>query len=668
MKRHTTLPYLAAALFFSLSLISPTLAQSLKLPAIISDHMLLQQNTTCPIWGQAEPNQPITVSINNQTHTTTADADGNWRIDLSPITTKGPFTLTITSSDQSITINDVITGEVWIGSGQSNMEWPTDLSINAEQELQNANYPDIRIFTVTKQVKHEKTFDFEGTWSSVNPKSIADFSAVAYYFGRELHQKLNTPVGLIDSSWGGTPAQSWTPYDKLKSNPVTKAYVDDYEAKLPEMTRKAETYKADRAAFEKEFHDARINLTNSAGVALGYHTINFNDADWKTATLPANYVDLHQHPTIDGVLWLRSTINLPTNFQHKKLTINLGAIDDYEMTYVNGKLIGQVDHNTPNAHLINRNYTISAELNNKPTLTIAVRIVDNIYAGGFKSAPETLYLSNSSDRISLANDNWKYKFGQTYTSQPVMPRGVPGNSHALSGLYNGMIEPLIPYAIQGVIWYQGEANAWDAARYQPLLTLMINSWREAWDQPNNKDFPFLIVQIANFYDPSDQYQDHGWAHLREAQRLTHLSTPNTGLATTIDIGEAADIHPRNKQDVGRRLAAWAFANTYNQPATPAGPIFTHQSINFDHTITLHFDHNQNLRPYSGDTLTGFFISSNGKNFLPANAIINTDNTITISNPQVRFPKIVAYGFAANPQNLNLTNNTNLPATPFRSDY
>ncbi|QDU35173.1 Glycosyl hydrolases family 2, sugar binding domain [Poriferisphaera corsica] len=661
-----TLRFLPALLLL-LTISLPAFAQSLSVASIISDHMMLQRNTTCPIWGKAKPYQNITVTIDDQTHTTTTNINGKWRINLKPISTKGPFTLTITSPDQTLTITDVITGEVWLGSGQSNMEWSVRSSNNAEQEQANAQYPDIRIFTVKHQANHsDEILDPNGQWESVTPKSIEHFSAVAYFFGRKIHQELNTPVGLIDSSWGGTPAQSWTPIHALRQNSKLNRYVKTYDQKRTDWAARIKDFNANQERYQ-QIQKTLSNAPDNQGAAKGYHTSDFNDSDWETTNLPVKYAEINSTPDINGVLWVRTSVELPSQLQNKQLTLNLGVIDDYDLTYVNGQIVGQIGKENSRASGTNRKYTIPASVNNKPTLTIAVRVVDTLRTGGFKSGGHNFYLTNDSDKIRIDKNDWKYKFAFIYTKE------TPGRLDrdirlSISGLYNGMIQPLIPYAIKGVLWYQGESNNNGHTTYEPLLTSLITSWREAWDQPINKDFPFLIVQLPNYREPSKKVEQHSWAHLREAQRLTHAKLPNTGLATIIDIGDTKNIHPRNKQDVGLRLAYWALAETYNKPITPAGPLFTHQTINKDNSITLHFKYADGIKPLSGDKLSGFFISSNGRSFAPATAIINPDNTITVSHPSILNPKVVAYGFASNPEkmNLNLTNDSNIPASPFLS--
>ncbi|WP_200761340.1 sialate O-acetylesterase [Poriferisphaera corsica] len=665
MKHVTRQLFSIVFLFILLTLSTNVLAQSLKLPAIISDHMLLQRNFPCPIWGIASPNQQVTATIAGQTHTTKANSEGQWRINLNPITDKGPFKLTIKTGDKSITINDVITGENWLASGQSNMEWSVKRSNNAEQELKNAQYPDIRIFTVTKQIRHNKTFDFKGQWHSVTPDSIPNFSAVAYFFGRKLHKDLNTPVGLIHASWGGTPAQAWISYHAMKKNPRLNKFIKNYPTESKKWADVVATYEANKPQYD--IINARVkNQENTEGVTKGYHKPDFDDSDWKTTRLPVKFSQLHENPDINGILWLRTTIKIPTNFRNKKIKLRLGIIDDYDMAYANGKLIGQSGTETIGVSRKRRVYMIPASINNKPNLTIAVRVLDNQRTGGFISKSNDINIQYADTKIDIAKRPWKYKFGHTFTKE-IYGRFPRFLRNSTSGAYNGMIDPISPYAIKGALWYQGESNSGDAKYYQALLTSLITSWREKWDQPQNaKNFPFLIVQLTNFRSPSDKYQKHSWCELREAQRLTSLAVPNTNLAVIIDIGNAKDIHPHNKQDVGLRLAYLALADTYNKPITPAGPLFTHQTINRNNSITLHFKYADTIKPLSGDKLSGFFISSDGKKFVSANATINPDNTVTVSHPNVKKPRVVAYGYASNPQKINLTNDTNIPASPFLS--
>ncbi|WP_200761339.1 sialate O-acetylesterase [Poriferisphaera corsica] len=658
-------PVLVLLLLLTLS--ATSFAQSLQLPAIISDHMVLQRNTVCPIWGKAKPNDNITVSINKQTHKTKVDTKGNWIIKLSPIKSKGPFTLTVKSSNTNISIKDVITGEVWLGSGQSNMEWPIERTDTNNAILKKSNYPDYRIFLVPRKYTSGSHFlkPKSARWQKVTPKSITKFSAVAYYFGHDLHKNLKTPVGMIASSWGGTPAQSWTPYNAMASNTELKQYTDEFEQRVKNAPQLKAEYDKNLKQWQKDNKKILRTQPQNPGSKLNYHQIDFDDSSWKSCTVPAKFLHTYNR-MFDGIVWYRTTINLPKNLQKTNLTLSLGALDDYDVTYVNGKHIGSHGSETKSSYKVPRKYKIPASINNRKQLTIAVRITDKHRYGGFKSDAKEIYLSSGKQKLSIAGNNWKTHIESTFQGEPYKPASTKGPRN-VSVLYNGMIKPIIPYAIKGVIWYQGEANTSTSnyPYYQTLLSTMISAWRDEWDQPQH-DFPFLIVQLTNYQSPSFSVTNHSWAYLREQQLNTHQNVPNTGLAVIIDIGDATNVHPKNKADVGKRLSRWALNQTYNKNIIPSGPMYQSHTIS-GNTVNLTFDYTDGIKPLTGNKLTGFFITDDHQKYLPAIAKINSNNTISVTHPQIQQPLAVRYGWAANPQKLNLTNSTNIPASPFRTD-
>jgi sialate O-acetylesterase len=493
------------------------LSADVKLPSVISDNMVLQQGKSVPIWGWADPCETVTVtgSWGSGKWETTADQDGKWmvKIDSGPSTSLGtgkaggPYEMTVAGKN-TVTVKDILVGEVWVCSGQSNMEFTVKQTKNSAQEIADANnYPQIRSFNVGKKVIYTPMYNCIGKWQVCSAQTAGSFTAVGYYFGRELNKQLNVPVGLIHTSWGGTPAESWMSKEYLESDPNFQPIL-------------------------KRFEEAS-----------------------------ANYPELKK------------------KYQEKRQ---------------------QYDSIAPK---------LRAE-------------------------------------------------GKPLPPRPEEPIG-PGHAYSPTGLYNGMIVPILPYGIRGAIWYQGESNAWRAYQYRTLFPAMIKNWRDAWHQG---DFPFLFVQLANYMQSEPQPVESDWAELREAQLMT-LSVPNTGMAVTIDIGEG-DLHPKNKQDVGKRLALWALARTYGKTIVYSGPMYTLMEVQGNKAI-LHFENIGGGLVAKGDSLKGFAIAGADKKFVWADANIE-GNTVVVSSDKVSVPVAVRYAWAINPV-CNLYNKEGLPATPFRTD-
>ena len=491
---------------FALLLLLPCpILADVSLPAIFSDNMVLQRQTAISVWGNANANEEITIELDTQRVTITADAGGTWQIHLNPLEAGGPYQLTV-RGENVVTFNNVMVGEVWVCSGQSNMAWLVRRSQNPEEEIKAADYPNIRLFTVKRNAAQRPAQDVEGAWSVCDTSSVGNFSAVAYYFGRRLHKTLNMPIGLINTSWGGTPAEAWTSLPALRVipeyAPLGKRWAE-YIAAYPEAQ---EEYQAKLAVWQANADSLR---------ALGQR-------------------------------------------------------------------------------------------------------------------------------------------------RPRRPWRNPNSPHRPSMLYNGMIAPIVSYGIRGAIWYQGESNAGRAYQYRALFPAMIQNWRSSWGQGA---FPFFFVQLANFRQVKENPEDSAWAELREAQ-LMALSLPNTGMAVAIDIGEADDIHPKNKQDVGLRLALGAEATVYGMDQPHSGPIYRSMAVEGD-KIRLRFDHANGGLKAKGDMLKGFAIAGQDSKFVWAEAKID-GNDVLVWSKDVQQPVAVRYAWADNPV-CNLYNGADLPASPFRTD-
>lgn len=625
----------------------PALAE-VSLPKIFADNMVLQRNREVPVWGWADPGEAIIVRIAGQVLKTRADSSGSWMVRLRPEQVGGPHKLEVQGRN-TIRLQNVLFGEVWICSGQSNMEWRVINSKNASEEIASADYPEIRLFTVTKDMDTVPRRDIKGgTWQVSSPETVSDFSAVGYFFGRHLHQHLGVPVGLINASWGGTGIETWTSAGAYKEYKPFKEMVSELEDLDFKQFQKD-------AKNKQENWLARIEMSDlgSREGEKGWQEPGYDWSDWQTMNIPQSWEE--QGLETDGIVWFKKTSELNREQASGALTLHLGPIDDRDITYINGIRIGEAE-----GYNANRSYEIPASVLQAGLNIITVRIKDTGGDGGFRGTPEQLYLETGSGNIALAGP-WHYKLGTE--NLPPRPSGVGPNSKP-SLLFNTMIYPLMPFAIQGAIWYQGEHNVSEACRYRELLPMMIRDWRKQWGQG---EFPFLIAQLANYRPQSDVPGESWWAELREAQHMA-LSEPNTGMAVTIDIGNARDIHPRNKQDVGKRLALAARNIAYGESLVYSGPVYESMRIKKDKVI-LEFGHvGEGLKTLDGEqSVKAFAIAGEDQTFKGAETYIRGKNKVVVYSEEVKAPVAVRYAWADNPGEVNLYNSADLPASPFRTD-
>ena len=572
---------------------------------------------------------------------------------MAPEPAGGPYELSIIGTD-TLKIEDVLVGEVWIGSGQSNMQWSVQQSKDAEKEIQLANYPNIRLFSVdrTYSIVPEDNIPSDG-WKLTTPLNIASFSAVAYYFGRTLHDSLDVPIGLIHSSWGGTPAEAWTSGESLLGMPDFSEAIVDLQENTNALGSLMQSFDTELDNWYLEIASLDPGFTNDSP---DFSNSFFTYSAWPTMNIPGQW-EQNGLPGFDGLAWLTTSIDLPNGWSTHDATLSLGPVDDADITWINGVEVGRTSrYNTK------RVYNVPAELLRAGQNRITLRVLDTGGGGGIYGAPEEIYIeSKNSDLapVTLQGD-WGYKQSTALNKLPRPPR-AQSPAHIPSVLYNAMIHPLIPYKVKGIIWYQGESNASRAFQYRSLFTGLINDWRTQW----NDNIAFHFVQLANFQDlQKNPIEEETWPELREAQTLA-LTLPNTGMAVTIDIGEADDIHPRNKQDVGYRLALNALYKNYEAPIVPAGPLYKSMEVDGD-SIKISFDNAENgLNTSDGAPPTGFAIASENQVFQWAEALIR-DNTVIVFSSRVSSPVAVRYGWANNPT-VNLQNTEQLPASPFRTD-
>ena len=634
---------------------------TVHVPAIIGDNMVLQAGMKVRIWGKADPGELVTVRLNSQTAHATADGSGHWQTFVGPLKAGGPFDLTIKGTN-TLTFKNVLVGEVWVCSGQSNMEWPLINAKDGAKTVAEANYPEIHLFTVEKNTSPTPLDDVKGRWVVTTPDTVGQFSAVGYFFARELYQQLKTPFGLIHTSWGGTPAESWTSYEALAANPQLKPIIDRYQESLKSLPEREKDY--ERAMAQWEQNNLYLDPGNK-GEALGYAGDSVNPADWKQMNLPQYFETAGLD--IDGAVWFRKQIQIPPSWSGKDLVLNLTPIDDHDTTYFNGTRVGGIGRESPDSYSKPRRYTVPGRLVRPGRNVIAVRVFDSAGNGGFAGGGGMSLASaadKSSEVIGLEGP-WDYKVEVAFQpkhpdwgSRPQAPG--PNNQNSPSVLYNAMLLPLTPYAIRGAIWYQGESNAGRAYQYRTLFPLMIRNWREVWKEG---DFPFYYVQLANYQARKPEPGDSDWAELREAQLMT-LREPHTGMAVIIDIGDANDIHPRDKLDVGHRLALWALAQTSHQTIEYSGPLYDSFVIEGD-KVRIRFKHAHGLKTSDGQSPKAFAIAGVDHKFYWADARIDGE-TIVVSSAKVPEPVAVRYAWADNPE-VNLYNGANLPASPFRTD-
>ena len=636
--------------FFSLLVIQTAVAD-VRLPNVFGSHMVLQRRKPVPVWGWADAGEKVTVTLNNLTKATKTGKDGKWRLTLDAMEAGGPYQLVVKGKKNAITFDDVLTGEVWICSGQSNMEWPLSAAANAKTEIPLANYPTIRQLLVKKTISLTPKNDIVGNWSICNSQTAPTFTAVGYFFAKQLQQELNVPIGLINTSWGGTHSETWTSREAMLSDPELNPTV----ANLPADFSATEQQLSVR--FKQLLQEKQGGILPTPAEEKTWSSADLNDSQWVTMTVPKLWEFQGGLPNFDGVVWFRREVMIPADTNMKNAKLLLGTIDDMDSTFVNGQFVGAV-----NGYNVARSYTLPDGLLKPGRNTIAVRINDTGGGGGFTGEASSMNLSTDKLNLSLVGD-WRYRIAKVNA----LPSG--GNPNAYGTLlFNAMLNPLIPYAVEGVIWYQGESNAGRAYQYRKAFPLMIQDWRQRWGY----DFPFLFVQLASFNSANgDSRYGSTWAELREAQTMT-LQLPNTGMAVTSDIGERTDIHPKNKLDVGKRLAAEAMRVAYSKEAVNAGdasrgPMFDKMTID-GNRATLTF-RNVGAGLIAKDKygyLKGFEVAGADKKFYYAKADIQ-GNTIIVHADSVAIPVAVHYGWADDNGDVNLYNQENFPAVPFRTD-
>jgi len=637
----------------------------IKLPPIFSDHMVLARAAKVPVWGKADPGEEVSVALSGQAVRAKAGADGRWKVDLDlKGSASGPFVMTVEGRNK-IQIADVVVGEVWLGGGQSNMELPLKRIAGYAGEVAVPPNPMLRQFEVAKTPAGAPAEDCAGVWTVAGPGTIADFSSIGYYFGKTLQKTLGVPVGIIKDCWGGTAVEPWISADSIASVPDLQAEAE------PRRKLGTDNIAALGAWLKKtgrEDHPASDIAAFTTGLAT--------PADGWTPVKSAGEVSAPGLPKY-GAFWFRKGVTLPAAQSHDTQVLEFAPVATFDRVYWNGTPIGETTSQNSAGDIAVRRYFIPASLIHEGANTLAVRIFAPAVPPAFSWPPQI--------GPTILAGEWQAKAEFALPPPDATPRApklIPGHAVA-SSLFNGMIHPIIPYAITGAIWYQGEANSKRAYAYRTAFPLLIKDWRQQWGQG---DFPFYFCQLANFRPKLPAPGESDWAELREAQLMT-LSVPNTGQAVLIDLGESGDIHPQNKEAAGERLAKIALARTYGKPLPCSGSLYRSMKIEGD-KIRLTFTDtgdglvakelpasyivatkNHTTAPFVRNTpksqLEGFAICGEDKKWVWADARIDGD-TVLVWSDQVPSPIAVRYAWADNPT-CNLYNRADLPASPFRTD-
>lgn len=627
-----------------------SLVGQVKVANIFTDNMVLQAHKPIRVWGTANVGEVIKVDLGGQKKKVKSDKSGRWLAEFGPLDYGSSANIKIVGNSNTIELSNILVGEVWFCSGQSNMAMTINGAggqvYNFKNEENNAQYPNIRSFNVKANYSETIGVDVEGKWEICSPETVSNFSAVAYFFARELHLHTNLPIGIINSSWGGTDIETWMSAEAFESLPAlfTDKYLDVKELGVDSIIKLNELNK-----------EAFVSLvTNDLGMSEKWYMPSWNTDSWRTMAIPQEW-STTELKDFDGAVWFKSTLNIANADAGKAAVISFGKIDDNDVTWINGIKIGETEGAGND-----RIYDIPQGVLKEGLNTIVVKVMDQRGPGGFTGRPEELYIKTAEEQYSLSGD-WQYK--ETVSSEGFsFIDGEPNICHSL--LYNAMVEPLTSFAIKGVIWYQGENNAGAAFDYRSLFPLLIKDWRQQWQY----EFPFYWVQLAAFMHKDEEpIATDSWAELRESQELT-LSLAKTGQVITTDIGDANDIHPRNKQDVGKRLALIALNKDYGKSdIIYSGPRYKSKK-NEGNRIVIEFDSVgsglkvQNKYGY----IEGFTIAGEDGRFVWAKAELLGNDKVIVYSDKVESPIAVRYCWAMNPD-VNLFNGNGLPASPFRTD-
>lgn len=631
-------------------LLVSTVKAEIKLPDLVGSNMVLQRGKELKLWGYGKAGEKVTLSFAGKTHHSVTAENGKWTINAPALKAGGPYSMQI-QGENKIILNNILIGDVWICSGQSNMEFNLQDALRAEQEIKTAAHPQIRLYNVDKTIALKPQENSKGSWQNCTAESARYFPAIGYFFGRRITTDTGIPIGLINASWGGTVIETWISTAGLEGDPdLHRKALEVSGFNIPAYNQQQGAL---NAKWVSNFNQQDAGLNNGA-----YLWAKTNHSNWANITLPTGW-EFSGKPELwemDGIVWFSKEIELTDEQLSADAQLSLGVIQNADQAFFNGEMIGQ----TPDIWGKVRNYVIPKHLLRKGTNTITVRVENYGGDGGFMSKKELFFLKITNRKITLEGE-WKYKTGYKHSvydrpEKEISPNTLP------TVLYNSMISPLTGFSIKGVLWYQGESN-WDRGeQYRELFPAMIADWRKKF---NDQDIPFLYVQLANYHRKNSQPADSYWAELREAQDLTQ-KIKKTGMVTAVDVGDSANIHPKNKQEVGRRLALLAEKQVYHLPVDSLSAAFNSFKIK-NNTVVLTFKNAYNGLKSKSAEPGNFQIAGADHQWHWAKARITSKNTIEVYNPQLKKPVAVRYAWEDNPADANVINSKGLPLFPFRTD-
>lgn len=598
----------------------------IRLPKLISDCMVLQRDVDLKLWGWADAGTKVTVRFNGNYFETETDANGDWQVVLPPQKAGGPYLLEV----NEMVIRDVLVGDVWLCSGQSNQETPIHRLTEMFPEINVSNNHMIRHYKVPTQDSKEylqEEIAGNAQWHSGVASEVMNWTALAYFYAVEAYEKTGVPQGMLVSSLGGSAIESWIGQEHLKE--------------FPQLLLDKEALNG----FEQAKKDKGEGKWNQW---------DWDDSDWKTMQMPGTWRE--NGLNVRGTVWMRKDFEIPESMEGRHAKLSMGTLVHNDAVFVNGVYVGSTGYEYPP-----RRYQIPAGVLRKGKNTIAVRL--NAPAGNGEFIKDKPYkIIGDAAEIDLTG-SWKYKVGLDMDDVTPYAERLKNRNNVGSGLYNGMIYPIRNYQVRGTIWYQGESNAGNTSRYAELVSSLITNWRELWNMP---EMPFLLMQLPNFMQKHDKPTDSGWARIREAQLQAFKTIPNTALAVTYDVGEWNDIHPLNKKDMAKRLFLGARKVVYGEKLVYAGPVYKDMKVEGNKIIITFTETGRGLMA-KGGILKHFAIAGEDRQFVWADAVIR-GNKVIVSSKDVKQPVAVRYAWSDNPEDANLCNKEGLLASPFRTDH
>ncbi|MDW7692930.1 sialate O-acetylesterase [Flammeovirgaceae bacterium SG7u.111] len=620
-----------------------------RLPKLIGDRMVLQRDVDLKVWGWASAGEKVSVKFNKKSYKATADSEGSWQVVLKKQKAGGPYQMEIKGKNE-IVLKDILVGDVWLCSGQSNMvHYFGRHKERFAKEIEKADFPEIRQFLVPRNpVLDAPQKDLpEGSWKQATPENVLAFSVVGYFFAKKLYETYGVPMGFINSSVGGTPIEAWTSEDGMKDfTEILKTVLQNKDSAYVNGANRA-------AALERKEIQNGLPKDKGMDVTKKWYDPEYVPKNWSRINIPGYWEDQGVN-NLDGVVWFRKEIEIPASMAGKAAKLFMGRIVDADEMYVNGELVGRTTYKYPQ-----REYQVPEGVLKGGENTFVVRVTNQGGKGGF--IPDKPYFITAGiDTVDLKG-YWSYKVGAVYKPVQIKERGVSAQ-HQPTALYNGMIAPFTNYQVKGAVWYQGESNGSRPVEYEKLLPALIYDWRAQWGQ---EDLPFLYVQLPNYMNVDYSPAESKWARLRESQ-LKALGVENTAMAVAIDLGEWNDVHPGNKKPVGERLALAARHLVYQeQDLVFSGPIFSSATVE-KQKVVLSFNHvGSGLMSKDGEELRWFAIAGMDQKYVWATAEIQGDKVVLWSD-EISSPVYVRYAWQDNPDKVNFYNKEGLPASPFQT--